>query len=187
MTSYRICTNQFNKIDLIILSTLLLLLSMAILLIYNNNIIVNVKAQLLLPGPPLSSSNIPDTRDKENSIQNKQFLAEFQPPEIEFLTKVLSEGKNVIKINVSSEVEIDYCKIIFTKEQTKKTIDCVQDKGSIYKGLIDAKPPSQRVEVHARDVYGDSTYSIETIKVAVTPSFQSQIWNLFHGLLSSLS
>jgi hypothetical protein len=183
MTSYKICTNQSNKIDLIILSTLLLLLYMAILL---NNIIVNVKAQLL-PGPPLSTSNIQDTRDKENLIQNKQFLAELQPPEIEFLTKVLNEGKNVIKINVSSEVEINYCKITFTKEQTKKTIDCVQDKGSIYKGLIDAKPPSQRVEVHARDVYGDSTFSIETLNVAVTPSLQSQIWNLLHGLLSSLS
>jgi hypothetical protein len=186
MTSYKICTNQSNKIDLIIL-TLLLLLCMAILLIYNNSIIVNVKAQLLLPGPPLSASDIPDTRDKENLIQNKQYLAEFQPPEIEFLTKVLSEGKNVIKINVSSEAEIDYCKITFTKDQTKKVIDCVQDNGSIYKGLIDAKPPTQRVEVHARDVYGDSTFSIETLKVAATPTLQSQIWNLFHGLLSSLS
>jgi hypothetical protein len=185
MTSYKIYTNRSNKINLIILLTLLLL-NMAILLIYNNNIIVTVKAQLL-PDPPLPTLNIQDRRDKEDLIQNRQFPTEFQPPTIEFLTKVLNEGKNVIRVNVSSEVAINYCKITFTKEQTKKTIDCVQDKGSIYKGLIDAKPPSQTVEVHARDLYGDSSFSTEMLKVVARPSLQSQIWNLLHGLLSSLS
>ena len=185
MTYYKICTIQSNKIDSILLSTLLLLLCVAILLIYNNSIMVKVKAQLL-PGPPLRTSDSQDTRDKENLVQNKQFLTEFQPPEIEFLTKALNEGKNVIKINVSSEAGIEDCKITFTKEQTKKTIDCIQDRGSIYKALIDAKPPSQTVEVHARDIYGDSSFSIEMLNVAIKPSLQSQIWNLLNGLLSSL-
>jgi hypothetical protein len=109
-----------------------------------------------------------------------------EPPSIEILTKVLREGKNVIRINVSSEAEIDYCSISFLKESTKKTVDCVEDRGSIYKGLVDAKPPYQPIEVNARDVYGDSTFSVERVDVVSREPILNQVWNMINGLFSAI-
>jgi hypothetical protein len=151
------------------------------------NIITAADAQLL-PPPSISTLNEHHITDKESAVRNdsRQLPPVLEPPSIEILTKVLREGKNVIRINVSSEAEIDYCSISFLKESTKKTVDCVEDRGSIYKGLVDAKPPYQPIEVNARDVYGDSTFSIERVDVVSREPILNQVWNMINGLFSAI-
>jgi hypothetical protein len=146
---------------------------------------VNVSAQLVPPPPAMPNLN--SQKDlADNEVRTRQLPTGFQPPTIEILTKVLKEGKNVIRVNVSSEAEINYCIISFPKEDEKRIVDCVQDKGSVYKGLIDANPPSQTVEVHAKDIYGDSAFGVERINVVPQGSVLNQVWNLFQGLYSTL-
>jgi hypothetical protein len=151
------------------------------------NIITAADAQLL-PPPSISTLNEHHITDKESAVRNdsRQLPPVLEPPSIEILTKVLREGKNVIRINVSSEAEIDYCSISFLKESTKKTVDCVEDRGSIYKGLVDAKPPYQPIEVNARDVYGDSTFSVERVDVVSREPILNQVWNMINGLFSAI-
>jgi hypothetical protein len=185
MNYYKASTNQSKKIDLIIFS-LVSLLSSSSLIYYDNNNIVAVNAQQYLPASPLPTLD-KEIEDKENAIQKGQFPTAFQPPTVEVITKVLKEGKNVIRINASSEAAINYCKITFSKEAIKRTVDCVEDKDSIYKALIDAKPPYQTVEIQVRDIYGDSTTSIEKLNVASQPPILNQIWNFFTQLFLSLS
>jgi hypothetical protein len=186
MNHYKASKNQSKKIDLIIFSLVSLLLSSNSLIYYDNSNIVAVNAQYLLASPPLPTLD-KEIKDKENAIQKGQFPTAFQPPTVEVITKALKEGKNVIRINASSEAAINYCKITFSKEATKRTVDCVQDKGSIYKALIDAKHPYQTVEIQVRDIYGDSTTSIEKLNVASQLPIPNQIWNLLAQLFSAVN
>jgi hypothetical protein len=148
---------------------------------------VNVSAQLVPLPPAMPNLNSQDDlAENKDAIRTRQLPAGFQPPVIEILTKVLKEGKNVIRVNVSSEAEINYCIISFPRGDEKRIADCVQDKGSVYKGLIDANPPSQIVEVHAKDTYGDSAFGVERINVVPQGSVLNQVWNLVQGLYSTL-
>jgi hypothetical protein len=151
------------------------------------NIIAAADAQLL-PPPSVSTFNEHHVIDKESAVRNdsRQLPPVLEPPSIEVLTKVLHEGKNVIRINVSSEAEIDYCSISFLKESIKKTVDCVEDKGSIYKGLVEANPPYQPIEISARDVYGDSSFRVEIIDVVPREPILNQVWNMINGLFSAV-
>jgi hypothetical protein len=164
--------------------SLLFLLIIANPLICNINIIIPANSQFL-PVPPLQNK---DMEDKENLIQkSRQLPTPVQPPEIEILTKDLIEGKNVVRINVSSKATINNCKITFTKDHTRRTVDCVEDNGSIYKALIDAKPPYQILEIRARDIYGDSSITIEKLSVIPQVPVLTQIWDLLQDFFSDLS
>jgi hypothetical protein len=185
MTYYKASTNQSKKIDLVIFSLVSLLLSSNLLIYYDNSNIVAVNAQDL-PAPPRPTLD-KEIEDKENVIEKRQFPTAFQPPTVKVITELLKEGKNVIRINASSDAAINYCKITFSKEATKRTVDCVEDKGSIYKALIDAKPPYQTVEIQVRDIYGDSTTSIEKLNVASQQPILNQIWNLLVQLFSTVN
>jgi hypothetical protein len=147
---------------------------------------VKVNAQNFLPPPPPTFDN--KIANEEKVIPNsKQYSSQFQPPKIDVITKELRQGKNVIRISVTSEAQINYCKIkYFKQDATLKTVDCVKDHGMTYKGLIDAKPPYQILEVHARDVYGDSASSVKRLNVFPQLPIQDQIWNLLSGLMASM-
>ena len=148
---------------------------------------VKVNAQNFLPPPPPPA---PDNKigNEDKVIPNsKQYSSQFQAPTIDVITKELRQGKNVIRISVTSEAQINFCKIKFFKQDaTLKTVDCVKDHGSVYKGLVDAKPPYQILEVHARDVYGDSASSVKRLNVFPQLPIQDQIWNLLSGLMASM-
>jgi cellulose synthase/poly-beta-1,6-N-acetylglucosamine synthase-like glycosyltransferase len=173
----------------ILMCSLLTVMISAAISPYNQsiNIITSADAQLL-PPPSISTLNEHHITDKESAVRNdsRQLPPVLEPPSIEILTKVLREGKNVIRINVSSVAEIDYCSISFLKGSTKKTVDCVEDRGSIYKGLVEAKPPYQPIEINARDVYGDSTFSVERIDVVPREPILNQVWNMINGLFSAV-
>lgn len=135
----------------------------------------SVSGQFLPPPPPIPDQNMGGNRPPlvENDFQ---FPKAFQPPSIGIITKDLSEGKNVFKINLTSEAPIENCKITFTKGDLIKTEDCVADRGTVFKALIDAKPPYQTVNIYARDIYGDSSSTVEKIHVVPTPTLFESIW-----------
>ncbi len=135
--------------------------------------------------PPVPNLNIEDA-DK-NQIREKefQFPKAFQPPVIEFMNEVLRDGKNVFKINITSEAPIEVCKIKFTKGEVQKTVDCVKDTGTIYKALVDATQPSQTVYINASDIYGDSSSTVKKLRVLPQLTFSEVIWNSLSSMIDS--
>lgn len=145
---------------------------------------VSLYAQFLPPPVPNLS-----TEDNDKKIEEREFLIPkgFQPPEIKILTDVLREGVNVFKVNVTSEAPIDDCKIKFKKDDVEKTVDCVKDSGTIFKALVNAKPPNQTVQINARDIYGDSTSTINELSVLPRSNILVDIWESFGALIRSLN
>jgi hypothetical protein len=135
---------------------------------------IGASAQFLIPP-------VPDLNVDENEIQVEerqfQFRKSFQPPTIEVMTKVLTDGKNVFRMNITSEAPIEDCKITFAKGDAKRTEDCVKDIGTVFKALIDAKQPFQTVHIDARDIYGDSSSTVEKLSVLPKPTINEAIWN----------
>jgi hypothetical protein len=164
------------KIDILAISVL-----MFGLLILGN--FIEVTAQFIsIPPPPSSDTKI---ANKDKTVKNGQFSSPRQPPDVEVLTKELTQGKNVIKIKITSEAGIDYCKIKYIKEGSMKPGDCVNDHNNIYKALIDANTPLQTIEVYVIDIYGDSTSISKKLNVVPQSSILDLIWNnLLHFLYS---
>lgn len=135
--------------------------------------------------PPVPNLNIED--DDKDQIREKefQFPKAFQPPVIEFINEVLRDGKNVFKINITSEAPIENCKIKFTKGEVQKTVDCVKDTGTIYKALVDAIQPYQTVYINASDIYGDSSSTVKKLTVLPQLTFAEVIWNSLSFMIDS--
>jgi hypothetical protein len=138
-----------------------------------------------LPPPPVPNLNVED--DDKNQIKEKefQFPKTFQPPVIEFMNEVLRDGKNVFKINITSEAPIENCKIKFIKGEVQKTVDCVKDTGTIYKALVDATQPDQTVYINASDIYGDSSSTFKRLTVLPQLTFTEAIWNSLSSMIDS--
>ncbi len=145
---------------------------------------ISAKAQFLAPPQPQNSDE--KIEKKDQAIENRQFPKEFQPPRLEILSKELWEGKNVIRLKVISQAPIDDCKINFLKQRNTRTVDCVNDHGNIYKGLVDADPPYQILNVTARDIYGYSSGISLRLNVSAQSVYQHHIWNLVSGFFSSI-
>jgi hypothetical protein len=146
---------------------------MAALLISNK--FIEASAQLIsIPPPPPSDAKI---ANEGKNVETSHFPSARQPPNVEVLTKDLREGKNVIKVRITSDAGIDYCKIKYTKLSGMKTVDCVNEQNNIYKALIDANAPSQTIEVYVSDIYGDSTNSVKKLNVITQPSIVDLLWN----------
>ena len=143
---------------------------------------VSASAQFL--PPPVPNLNIEDdaAQLKEREFQ---FPKAFQPPTIEVMTKVLRDGKNVFRMNITSEAPIKDCKITFTKGDAERTEDCVKDTGTVFKALIDGKQPSQIVHIDARDIYGDSSSMVEKLSVLPQLTFYEAIWNSLNSMLGT--
>lgn len=140
-------------------------------------------AQMIpLPVPEL---RIQDSFKGEIGERELQFPKVFQPPIIEVMTDPLTEGKNVFRINITSEAPIEDCKITFMRDEIKKTEDCVEDTGSVFKALIDAKEPYQTVQVDARDLYGDSSTMVKKLQVVSQPSIADALGSSLNNLLGS--
>jgi|GEM_PF-2771913 hypothetical protein len=141
---------------------------------------ISVNAQLIH-----ITTSVPDSKigDSAVIVDSKLFPTSHEPPNVELLTKELIQGKNVIKVSITSESGINNCKISYLKQGTMKTVDCVNDHDTVYKALIDADPPSQTIQIYARDIYGDSTDSIERLNVVPQPSIIDLIWNSLSHLL----
>lgn len=135
--------------------------------------------------PPVPNLNVED--DDKNQIREKefQFPKAFQPPVIEFMNEALRDGKNVFKINITSEAPIENCKIKFSKGEVQETVDCVKDTGTIYKALVDAMQPYQTVYINASDIYGDSSSTVKKLRVLPQLTFAEVIWNSLSSTIES--
>ena len=167
---------QHPKIDILAIFAFLF-----VLLILTN--FIEVSAQFIsIPPPPPSATKIDN---KGKTVESGQFPNARQPPNVEVLTKELTQGKNVIKVKITSEAGIDYCKIKYLKQGSMKTVDCVNDQNNIYKSLIDANIPLQTIEVYVIDIYGDSTTISKKLNVIPQSSILDLVWNnLLHFLYS---
>ena len=63
-----------------------------------------------------------DSFEGEIGERELQFPKVFQPPIIEVMTDPLTEGKNVFRINITSEAPIEDCKITFKKDEIKRIV-----------------------------------------------------------------
>ena len=155
----------------------LCLFSIVCLLVVFSYTTLNVNGQFFPPPPPPVTNLNSESNGAPTIEKNFQFPKAFMPPSIEIMTTVLNEGKNVFKLNITSQAPIENCKITFTKGELKKTEDCVTDGGTTFKALIDARPPYQTVNVYTRDIYGDSSNAMEKLSVLPSPNFFESIWN----------
>jgi hypothetical protein len=126
----------------------------------------------LLPIPGLFQSK---TSEKDKAAAN-----DYQPPEITLVTEKLNAGKNVFKIRISDNSNIDFCTIKYVKNGAVNTNDCVYDRADLYKSLIEATSAEQRIEIHAEDGNGNSATRVVKLPVMYPPSiFQKIIDSVF--------
>ena len=137
----------------------------------------------MLP-PPVPNLRI-QNEELESAETQFQLPKVFEPPVIEVITGVLRDGKNVFKMNITSEAPIEDCKITFVKGDEKRTVDCVKDIDTIFKGLIDARQPNQTVYIKATDLYGDSSSTVEKLSVLPQLTIDEVIWNSINSLLNT--
>jgi hypothetical protein len=156
--------------NLVLFTFILLILGFSIFSNY-----AKIYAQLL-PMPPLFTDKKTDS-DKGNTGRN-----DHQPPIVQFLTSKLTQGKNVFRIKIIDESGIKSCEIKYTNRGIFRTTDCVYDQNSIYKSLISATPPSQTVQVYARDFNGNSVTTIKNLNVNPGPSLPGFLSNIFATL-----
>jgi hypothetical protein len=122
---------------------------------------------LPLPGP-FQNGNI---KEKDKAAANDN-----HPPEISVNTDSLKEGKNVLRIRIADESNIDVCTISYTIGGIFKTTDCVHDHDDVYKALVRSSFPIQNLKIHAEDGNGNSSTKFEQVNVVKQSNFFEQLW-----------
>jgi hypothetical protein len=149
---------------------------------------ISASAQFLPPPPPPPVPPTLKNEHEELTSKETQFQLPkvFQPPQVQVITEELRDGKNVFKINITSEAPIKDCKITFTTSgDAKRTVDCVRDSGTVFKALIDAKQPYQTVYIQARDLYGDKSSTVEKLDVLPQLAIGEVIWNSLSSMIDT--
>jgi hypothetical protein len=118
-----------------------------------------------LPAPQLPSG-FPEDNDFQESID--EVRSSF---EVQLINKQLSEGKNVLRIQVPSDHKITNCMINYTTHSTNKITNCVKESNSSYKGLIDAEYPNQTIEVRVSDISNNTITLLDNLSVKKGFSF----------------
>jgi hypothetical protein len=147
---------------------------------------ISASAQFLPPPPPPPVSTLKNEHEELTSKETQfQLPKVFQPPQVQVITEVLRDGKNVFRMNITSEAPIKDCKITFTSGDAKRTVDCVRDSGTVFKALIDAKQPYQTVYIQARDLYGDRSSTVEKLDVLPQLAIGEVIWNSLSSMIDT--
>jgi hypothetical protein len=123
-------------------------------------------------GPvPLPSPQLPSGKPENNEFQES--IDEVRSPfKVELINKQLSEGKNVLRIQVPSDHEIINCMINYTTHSTNKITYCVKESNSSYKGLVDAEYPNQTIEVMVSDISNNTVTLLDNLSVQKGFSFR---------------
>lgn len=148
-------------------------------------IIVMISTGITFATAQLLPLPAPNPNNEDNKFQIKEFSKGYQPPNVEILTNILREGKNVLKINITSEAPIRDCKITFSKGEGEKTEDCVKDSGTVFKALVDAKQPYQTVRIDVWDIYSDSSSTVEKLSVLPPITLSEAIWNSVNSIIDT--
>lgn len=77
------------------------------------------------------------------------------PPEIEWVTTELKQGKNVLVIKVNDESFLSSRQVKYVGEGKVKLADLARDHDNVYHALIDVNPPSSTLVVDISDVAGN--------------------------------
>jgi hypothetical protein len=132
-------------------------------------------AQILpLPGP---------FQNGKIGEKDKAASTDYHPPKISLINDGLWEGKNVLRIRIADDSNINSCIISYVKEGVPKSSECVHDHDDVYKALISSSSPNQNLEIYAEDGNGNSSTKFEQLVVLKQTSFFEQIFrNLFERL-----
>jgi hypothetical protein len=141
---------------------------------------LSANAQMLPPPVPNLRIQDEELESKETQFQLPKV---FEPPLVEVITEELRDGKNVFKINITSEAPIEDCKVTFTKDYAERTVDCVRDIGTVFKALIDARQPNQTIYIKATDLYGDSSSTVAEFSVLPELTIDKVIWNSLNSFI----
>jgi hypothetical protein len=134
--------------------------------------IVDFSDAQMIPLPPPA----PDM--PTNSIDNQNASNDNLPPQIQFQTTELTEGKNVFKVNVTDASEIRLREVSFVSEGEIKTETLVFEGNNIYKALINVKPPSAVIVVNVDDIYGNVASLAKSLPVNKPPDIISRILDM---------
>ena len=136
------------------------------------------QAQFIHSPPPGSDSQPSHPRQvgKYNSI----------PPDIEFLTTSLRQGKNVIKVKVLDDAPIDFVQIKEAKNGKVIADRMVANPNNVYKSLIDVESSSKVIVVLAFDINGNYSEVAKKFDVPIVIEFDRFHKGFLWGHLSPL-
>lgn len=170
-TQYRF--KNMIKNDFIYLSLLMVASTLMVLHIFNTQ---PVQAQFI-PLPPPGS-------DSQPSQQKQVGKYDSNPPDIEFLTTSLRQGKNVIKVKVLDDAPIDFVQIKEAKNGDVIADKMVADPNNIYKSLIDVESSSKVIVVRAFDINGNYSEVAKKFDVPTSSNLIDSLRDFFGGIFS---
>lgn len=144
------------------------------MLIANSTFIESWGQILMIPPPSPSHSDLDRFKNLKIAKGDKT------PPEIEVLTKELTEGKNVVEVLIFDDSDIKIKQIVYVKQGSLSMTSLVEDSKNHYVGLIESLPPTTIIRVDATDSANNKATIYE--KIIVTESH-----DFFANLFSSIS
>jgi hypothetical protein len=145
--------------------TMLLVVGIVILLLNVLSILFHTGQTDAQLGPvPLPAPQLPSGSDNKKEIQDSSDEP-ISPLKVQIINKQLSEGKNVLRIQIPPEHKISNCMIYYITHSTNKVTQCVKDSSSTYKGLIDAEYPNQTIKVMVSDNFNKTVTVLSNLSV----------------------
>jgi hypothetical protein len=128
-----------------------------------------------IPLPPPGSDSQPPHPGKVGKYDSI-------PPDIEFLTTSLRQGKNVIKVKVLDDAPIDFVQIKEANNGKVIADKMVADPNNIYKSLIDVESSSKVIVVRAFDINGNYSELAKKFDVPISSNLIDSIRDFFGGI-----
>lgn len=132
---------------------ILLFMSGALLLASTFTLITEADAQVpsLFPPPPSGSEGGGATGKDNLTVPTD----DKSPPEIEWVTSELKQGKNVLVVKVNDESFLSSRQVKYVGDGRVKLADLARDHDNVYHALIDVNPPSSTLVIDISDVAGN--------------------------------
>ena len=157
--------------DFVYLSLLVVAAVIMVLQVFNSQ---PAQAQFIPLPPPGSDSQPSHPRQIGKYDSN--------PPDIEFLTTSLRQGKNVIKVKVLDDAPIDFVQIKEANNGKVIADKMVADPNNIYKSLINVESSSKVIEIRAFDINGNYSEVAKKFDVPMSSNLIDSIRDFFGGI-----
>jgi hypothetical protein len=144
---------------------------LVLLLVILTVISVSRASAQLLPLPPPFPIGIPQ--------QSEIIANDTKPPQIEILTTELHEGKNVFKVKIAEDSNLQTREVKYVEDGQLKVVGLYHERDDIYDALINIHSPSNIVSVTAGDVSGNIATTFGEYEIQPAPSLVTQIENVF--------
>ncbi len=90
------------------------------------------------------------------------------PPEIEFITTELRQGKNVLIVRITDESYLKSREVKYVDEGRIKFADLARNHDDFYNALINVEPPSGVIVIDVSDVAGNRATITKELPVTLT-------------------